>query len=212
MRYIKEIDSRIHFPSSTQMERHVKFPSMVHILGEFNEENIKKFREDFMNAEQDAIESGQKVLPIVIDSYGGIIDSMFSAVELIRNSKVKVATICEGKAMSAGAALLTFGASGQRYIGPNSRVMIHDVQAGSIGKTEEMISTSNEVKRMQDKIYEMMAENCGHDDPKYFERLMKENDRADLYLTPDQAVEYNICNKIKIPTLKTKVEMKVEFG
>ena len=53
-------------------------------------------------------------------------------ISAIKNSEIPVATIVEGKAMSCGAVLLTFGEDGMRFADPDATVMIHDVLAEDV--------------------------------------------------------------------------------
>ena len=46
--------------------------------------------------------TGQKIIPVVIDSYGGQVYSLMSMIAAIKASELPVATIVEGKAMSCG--------------------------------------------------------------------------------------------------------------
>ena len=78
--------------------------------------------------------TGQKVIPVVIDSYGGQVYSLMSMIAAIESAELPVATIVEGKAMSCGAVLLSFGEQGMRFADPHATVMIHDVSSGGYGK------------------------------------------------------------------------------
>ena len=81
-------------------------------VNKFNEEAAKKFTQDMAAAHN----SGQNIIPIVIDSYGGQVYSLMSMISDIKSSDLPVATIVEGKAMSCGAVLFTFGEDGHRYM------------------------------------------------------------------------------------------------
>jgi hypothetical protein len=56
----------------------------------------------------------------------------------IKASNIPVATIVEGKAMSCGALLFSYGASGYRFMDKHATIMIHDVSSGARGKIEEI--------------------------------------------------------------------------
>ena len=64
-------------------------------VNKFNEDAVKKFRTD-MNM---AVNSGQSVIPVVIDSYGGQVYSLMAMVSMIKACPLPVATIIQGKAM-----------------------------------------------------------------------------------------------------------------
>ena len=74
-------------------------PPVVIRLNKFNEEEAKKFTEQM----QAAHNTGQPVIPVCIDSYGGQVDSLLSMMADIDYSDLPVATIGKGKSMSCGA-------------------------------------------------------------------------------------------------------------
>lgn len=158
-----------------------------------------------------AVESEQDIIPIVIDSYGGYIDALFSMVDTIESCKVPVATIVQGKAMSCGAVLMTCGQEGYRFISPHSRVMIHEASSGEWGKVNDMEVSAKEIRRLNNKLMKIMAKNCGHE-ANYFLDIMHEKNHADWYLTPQVAKSHNLVNHIKLPELKINVSVSMELG
>lgn len=76
----------------------------------FTTDAAKKFTQDMSAAHN----SGQNIIPVVIDSYGGQVYSLMSMIADIKSADLPVATIVEGKAMSCGAVLFTFGEDGHR--------------------------------------------------------------------------------------------------
>ena len=103
---------------------------------------VRKFTEDaakeFSELMRKAHTTGQPVIPIIIDSYGGQVYSLMSMISDIQHSRIPVATIVQGKAMSCGAILFSFGVDGMRYMDPDATVRIHDVSSMSWGKVEEI--------------------------------------------------------------------------
>ena len=91
----------------------------------FDEPAAKAFSDEMARAQN----SGQPIIPIIIDSYGGQVYSLMSMISDIKHSRIPVATIVQGKAMSCGAILFSFGAEGMRYMDPDATVMIHDVSS-----------------------------------------------------------------------------------
>jgi len=172
-------------------------------VNKFDEESAKEFTDLISQAQN----TGQSVIPIVIDSYGGQVYSLMSMISAIRSSRVPVATIIEGKAMSCGAILFSFGAEGMRYMDPDSTLMIHDVSTGAFGKIEEVKSDSREAERLNKKVYEMMARNCGKPND-YFLKLVHEKGHADWYLDAQEAKNHNLANELRLPTLTCKIELK----
>ena len=126
----------IYTPSPLLKE--VKFRSeslpVVIRVNKFDEKAAQDFSKDVARAQN----TGQPVLPIIIDSYGGQVYSLMSMISDIQHSRLPVATIVQGKAMSCGAILFSFGVDGMRYMDPDATVMIHDVSSMAWGKVEEV--------------------------------------------------------------------------
>ena len=82
-------------------EVELRKPPIIVKVNKFTEDSSKKFHQEMAAAHN----SGQKVIPIVIDSYGGQVYSLMSMISAIQAAELPVATIVEGKAMSCGAVL-----------------------------------------------------------------------------------------------------------
>jgi len=173
----------------------------------FDEGSAKVFSDEMARAQN----SGQPVIPIIIDSYGGQVYSLMSMISDIKHSKVKVATIAQGKAMSCGAVLFSFGEEGHRYMDPDATLMIHDVSSMGWGKVEEIKADAEEVERLNQKIYRMMATNCGHDE-EYFLDIVHEKGHADWFLDAEECKSHNMANHLHVPDLKISAEIKFKFG
>ena len=175
---------------------------------------VNKFTEasakEFCNRMAQAQSTGQKVIPVVIDSYGGQVYSLMSMIAAINASEVPVATIAEGKAMSCGAVLLTFGEQGMRFADPHATVMIHDVSSGGHGKIEELKADVKEAERLDEKIFTMMARNCGKKDD-YFKKKVFNKKHADWFMDAQEAKKHGIVNHLRVPTLKIKVDVDIDF-
>jgi len=198
MHFEKNID-----PSIRKLE--LKAPPIIVRVNKFDEDAAEKFSADM----QVARNSGQPVIPIVIDSYGGQVYSLMSMISEIKRCEVPVATIVESKAMSCGAVLFTFGTQGYRFMAEDATVMIHDVSSGGRGKVEEVKASAAESERLDQKIYKMMSQNCGKKDD-YFKKIVHRKGHADWFLDSDESKKHGVCNHIRIPTLRVSIEVKVE--
>ena len=175
-------------------------------VNKFDEESAKDFASQMALAHN----TGQKVIPVVIDSYGGQVYSLMSMIASIKSSEIPVATIIEGKAMSCGAILFSFGEEGMRYMDPDATLMIHDVSSGMWGKVEEIKASAGEVERLNKKVYTMMARNCGHSDEFFIEEVHKRG-RADWYLDGKEAKQYKLANHLRIPKLNVDISLDFKF-
>jgi len=175
---------------------------------------VNKFNEDsaieFQNKISLAHTTGQKVIPVVIDSYGGQVYSLLSMVSAIKHSELPVATIVQGKAMSCGALLFSFGEEGMRFMDPDATVMIHDVSAGQHGKVEELKANAEESERLNQKVYKMMARNCGKKDD-YFIKKIHEKGHADWYLDADECKKVGLANHLRMPTLNVTISVDIDM-
>lgn len=171
-------------------------------VNKFDEDSAKEFVESMSVAQN----TGQTVVPVVIDSYGGQVYSLMAMIGAIKSSRIPVATIVEGKAMSCGAILFSFGAEGLRFMDPDATLMIHDVSSGAFGKIEELKTDVREAERLNRKVYEMMARNCGKPSD-YFLKMVHERGHADWYLDGAEAKSHNLANDLRLPTFSLKVTL-----
>lgn len=209
MRYTVNVDPRIQIKD---VENSCQLPVYIRFGGDFTEEAAAKFCEELQQAEDHCIKSGQEVLPIIIDSYGGSVYALLSMIDMIDACKVKIATVVEGKAMSCGAVLFTCGAEGYRFVAPHGTVMIHEVSSIAFGKNEEIKASSSESDRLNSKLLQIMAKNCGKKDT-YFSDIIHEKKHADWFLDADECIKHNLASHIGIPrfTVDIKVEQKFDW-
>lgn len=172
----------------------------------FDESSASEFSKKMNKAQN----TGQPVVPVIIDSYGGQVYSLMSMISDIKHSNIPVATIVQGKAMSCGAVLFSFGAEGHRYMDRDATIMIHDVSSMGWGKIEEIKADAAETERLNKKIYHMMAENCGHHKD-YFLDIVHEKGHADWFLDIDDARRHKLANHDHVPTLKITANVKFDF-
>ena len=187
-------------------EIELKQDPVVITVNKFDEESANEFSV-LVSAAQN---TGQKVVPVVIDSYGGEAYSLLSMIGTIKSSKLPVATIVKGKAMSCGALFASFGEEGLRFMDKDAVLMIHDVSTMAFGKVEELKADARESERLNKKLYTMMARNCGKPDD-YFLNLIHDKGHADWFLDAEEAKEHNIVQQIRIPQLKAKVIVDIDM-
>lgn len=195
---IMEVDPLIR----AKREDLIDAPEYVRVE-KFSGEAVEKFAE----AMNEAVATGQSVIPVVIDSYGGEVYSLTAMVDIIRSCPVPVVTISLGKSMSCGALLFSFGT--KRFIAPHARIMIHDVSSGAFGKIEEIKADVKEAEVLNDIVYEMLDRNCGQV-PGYFKQLVHERGHADWYLDAAEAVKHGLATAIGVPKFVTKVSVSMD--
>ena len=182
-----------------------KNPVIIRV-NKFNEDSAKKFAEEMAQAHN----TGQKVIPVVIDSYGGQVYSLMSMISSIKNAEIPVATIVEGKAMSCGAILFSFGTQGYRFMDPDATLMIHDVSSMDMGKVEELKAGAQEADRLNTIVYKMMAQNCGKKDD-YFLKIVDKKKHADWFLDAEECKKHGLANQLRVPKLHITIDVKIDF-
>ena len=182
-----------------------KAPVIIRV-NKFNEEAAKKFAQEIAQAHN----TGQKVIPVVIDSYGGEVYSLMAMISSVNHAEIPVATIVEGKAMSCGAILFSFGEDGKRFMDPDATIMIHDVSSMERGKVEEIKASAEETERLNNVVYRMMASNCGKEED-YFLKIVHKKGHADWFLNAATAKRHKLANHLRVPKLKIDINVDIEM-
>lgn len=140
--------------------------------------------------------AGQNSRPIhlVLSTYGGSVDEMFSLYDTIKFLPCPVHTVALGKVMSAGVLLLASGVKGKRLIGASSRVMIHPISGGAMGNIFEVENQTKEMRSLQDRMVTMLARETKMK-KRYIERFVM-GKIVDHYVTPQEAIELGIADKV----------------
>ena len=92
----------------------------------------------------------------------------------------------------------------------NATLMIHDVSSMEWGKVEELKASAKEADRLNDKVYTMMARNCGKKDD-YFLKIVDKKKHADWFLDSDEAKKHNLANQIRIPKINISVNVDIDL-
>lgn len=203
MKSLIEIDPKIKCKEVCEL---LEMPVVIRV-NDFDDKDADEFSKLMSKAHR----TGQPVIPVIIDSYGGLVYSLLAMIEDIRSSRLPVATICMGKAMSCGSILLSCGSEGMRYCAPHSHIMIHDVSAMKFGKNEELQASARQIDKLQKQVFHLMAKNCGQEDD-YFLKILHEKSHAEWYLTAAEAKKHRIVNHVKVPEFKVSVKVDIAFG
>lgn len=129
-----------------------------------------------------------------ISSYGGDIYDMFALHDVTRTLHSPVHTMGLGKVMSAAVLLVACGQKGNRWSGENTTFMIHVPSWDSPSqKIHDHVISVNEVKRLWDSWYKLMARYSNRD-VAFWKRQC--NKRDDLYFDAYRAQEWGIIDHI----------------
>lgn len=177
-------------------------------VGEITEKTAHEFSKQLT----DAYNTGQSVVPVVIDSFGGDVYALFSILSDIESCRLPVATICVGKAMSAGAVLLAHGSPGMRFMDPNSTVMIHEISSAIWwNKLTELKVNVEEADRLNQIVFMKMALACGHKKKEHFLKLINERKNSDWYLDCFECKKHKIVDHIGMPEFQVEMKCNIEF-
>ena len=128
-----------------------------------------------------------------INSPGGSVSAGFGIIDTMRYLRCDVATTCIGMAASMGAALLSMGTKGKRFVLPNAQVMLHQPLIGGVlqGPATDLGIEAKHMLRLRDRLYKMLADATG----KSPEQIHKDFDR-NKWLFAEEAVEYGCADKV----------------
>ena len=178
-------------------------PQIV-VVQKFTDEGVIAFRDQMEKAHA----TGQPVIPILIDSYGGSVYGCLDMIAIMGKATLPTYTIVTGKAMSAGAIL--FGMGERRYMAENATLMLHDASSWSAGKVEEVKADAKELDRLNELIFKVIAENCGQPND-YYSKLIHDKGHAEWYLTAKDAKKHKLCTHIGVPEMKIEISVKYSF-
>ena len=173
-------------------------------VNKFDEEAALKFREQIVKATDDA-PTDEYPIVVYIDSYGGYVYGCVSMLDTIDSVPNPIVTVCVGKAMSAGAILLSHG--DLRLCAPNCTVMVHEMSSCTHGHIDDILSDAAYDKKLNRRIMTILARNCGiKGGYKGLRRRFKDRDGGrEWYMFPDEALEFGIIDAIGLPLIEPQM-------
>ncbi len=133
----------------------------------------------------------EKDIQIYINSPGGSVTAGLAIYDTMKHVTPDVVTICYGLAASMGAFLLSGGTKGKRLALPNSRIMIHQPLGGAQGQAVEIEIQAKEILYLKQQLNDLLSEHTGQP----LEKIAEDTDR-DHFLSPQEAVEYGLIDKV----------------
>lgn len=142
----------------------------------------------------------EKPIKIYINSTGtsnyggeplGFETEAFAIADTIRYIKPPVHTICLGMAMGMAAMLLSAGTKGCRASLPNASIVLNQPKSYARGQATDIQIRAKEVLANKQTLLDILSSNTGQ----AAEKIAKDMDRM-FYLTPEQAVEYGLIDKV----------------
>lgn len=115
----------------------------------------------------------------------------FAIADTMNYIKPPIYTICLGQAMGTAAMILSSGTKGFRASLPHASIIMHQPRQGAQGQASDIQIRAKEVIANKRAVMQIFSNNTGQS----IERLEKDTDRM-LYMTPEEAKEYGLIDKI----------------
>jgi ATP-dependent Clp protease, protease subunit len=161
----------------------------------FTTKSLKEFYAEFSKLEADP---SYGVIPVIVASYGGYVNSLLAMRDIIKSSSKPVATISLGFSMSCGASLLAAGTKGYRFAAPSSEILIHDTSGSMWGKQNDMEIQHKQGLRRDKLFWGALAEDTGVS-VEDFKKHLASIKNADWYLSPQEALQWGVIDFIGMP-------------
>ena len=136
-------------------------------------------------------EDPDKDIYLYINSPGGSVYDGLGIFDTMQHIKPDVHTVCVGLAASMGAFLLCAGTKGKRSSLTHSRIMIHQPLGGARGQASDIRIQADEILYLKKKLNQELADRTGQP----LERMEEDTDR-DFFMSPKEAVEYGLIDKV----------------
>lgn len=162
---------------------------------EFTPQSLKSFE----NTINESLKLDQKILPIFIESEGGssfVLNGYLSLIDGAREAGLKISTIVNGFAFSAGFFLFCYGDEDYRFIGSSATLMAHGQSLASEGKLADVKSYVDFQNSVEKPFLEKISKHIGKRKDWLSKKLLF---NQDWFMTSEQAVQEGIATKIHSP-------------
>jgi ATP-dependent Clp protease, protease subunit len=130
-------------------------------------------------------------IQMYINSPGGSVYAGLSMYDTMQFIGPDIATICTGVAASMSAVLMCAGTKGKRTALRHSRIMLHQPSAGAGGQASDIEITVNEVKKMKQELYDVIAHHTGQDVAK-----VAVDCKRDYWMKAEEAKAYGLVDEV----------------
>lgn len=126
---------------------------------------------------------------IYINSHGGCLYSALAIIDIIASNPVEINTIVSGVCMSAATLILLSGHN--RFIMPNSYMLIHNISSGFWGKMHEFEDEMKNLNELTKKLKEIYKKNSNISRSQ-LDKLLK----TDIIIPADECLKYGLIHEI----------------
>jgi ATP-dependent Clp protease protease subunit len=144
-------------------------------------------------------EDPDKEIQMFINSPGGQIYAGLAIYDTMQQVSAPISTVAVGFTASFGTVLLTAGTPGRRFALPNATVHLHQPLGGAQGQASDIEIQAKEILRLRERLNEILS----YHTKQPVEKIAEDTDR-DIFMTPEQAVEYGLIDGILTPPSKSE--------
>lgn len=163
----------------------IEYPNNIYFYGDINCANILKLTSYVRLLNKKKLQC----INIHMASDGGELEYGFLGYDLLKKNHIRINTYCEGSVISAGTLIYLSGYN--RYITPNSSILIHQLSHKCDGTYNNMIDSLYNTTIMMTKL-----QNIYNLETNMSIEFINEIMKRDIFLTSYQCVQYGICNNI----------------
>lgn len=132
-----------------------------------------------------------KQLNLFINSCGGDLYQAFGLIDIMKSSKIPVATNGVGSLMSAAFLIFMSGVKGKRLITKNTSIMSHQFSTFYEGKEHDVKASEKETRYIKQRMLDVMKESCSMDERMIKRKLLPP---SDVWLSADECVELGVAD------------------
>ena len=171
-------------------ERDLTSKGIIYFTGVITQQSMQYLSEKIMLLNED--KNFDKTIQLFINSPGGNLCACFGAIEIIRRTRLKIATIGVGEICSCG--LLLFMAGDYRVLTKNTAILSHQYFWGVTGKHAELTAARKEQDLTYKRLVNYYKERTGMTEELIKQKLLP---ASDVWLTPKEAIKFKIAHEIK---------------
>jgi ATP-dependent protease ClpP protease subunit len=130
---------------------------------------------------------------MVISSVGGAVNDAFAIIDTMRAINIPVHTYGLGQIYSCGLLIFMAGEQGSRFLFKNTSILSHQWSGFDEGKEHELKAAQTERKLVNARMLRHYELSTGMSKADILEKLLP---AGDVYLSPKQAVDFHLADKI----------------
>ena len=177
---------------------------IIFISGEIDQERAQSICEKIIEIN---VAQSCDLIQLIINSHGGLCSAGFAIIDMMEWSRVRVYTTGVGIIASMGLAVFMAGEEGHRVLTPRTSILSHRFAAFSYGNHSELIAKRKEEDLMHRRLLDHYIQHTKlKPDEEVMEKLLRD---IDTWLTPQEALEMGIADKIQQDRKKSHVAQLV---